>query len=173
MIRQTLPAISMSAVPALLISLVASCAPPFLFANAGVSLAEAGSSAFVEGELRSARKVTLETADRAFTLALENLQFPVERRAEGDGFVYLTADQYGDDNIQIRLTSRSPAVTSIKIRVGVFGNLAISRLVMEEALDVLRQLESRDGEQVPSPSNDAESHPDQATPDHAAPSPAA
>ncbi|HRJ49917.1 MAG TPA: DUF3568 family protein, partial [Phycisphaerales bacterium] len=94
---------------AVLIGLLASCAPPFLFANAGVSLAEAGTSAFVEGELRAAKKIPLDVADRAFTQALSNLRFEIERRVEGDGFVYITADQVGDDDIQVRLTSRSPA----------------------------------------------------------------
>ncbi|MBL8962866.1 MAG: DUF3568 family protein [Phycisphaerae bacterium] len=127
---------------AVLIGLLASCAPPVLFANAGVSLAEAGTSAFVEGELRAAKKIPLDVADRAFTQALSNLRFEIERRVEGDGFVYITADQVGDDDIQVRLTSRSPAVTSIKISVGLFGNLTISRLVMEEALEVMRHWEN-------------------------------
>ncbi len=125
--------ILMAIVAGLLAVSLPACAPPVLFANAGVSLAEAGTSAFIEGELRAARKQPLEDVHRAYEGALLRLNFPIVRQMVEENYVFISADQVNQDEIQVRLTRHSPTVTAIRIRVGVFGDQAIARLIMEEA----------------------------------------
>lgn len=114
------------------------CAPPLLFANAGVTLAEAGTSAFIEGELRSARKHPLELVASTYRQALERLDFPVIKTLVEPDYIYLAASQKNGDEIQVRMTRNSSTVTSIRIRVGLLGDQAIARLVMEEAQLILQ-----------------------------------
>lgn len=125
--------ILLAIVPGLLAVFLPACAPPVLFANAGVSLAEAGTSAFIEGELRAARKQPLEDVHRAYEGALLRLNFPIVRQMVEENYIFISADQVNQDEIQVRLTRHSPTVTAIRIRVGVFGDQAIARLIMEEA----------------------------------------
>lgn len=117
------------------------CAPPLIFANAGMSLAEAGTSAFIEGELRAARRTPIDRMTRSYKLALESLYFPIMTERIEDDRAYLVADQNGGDDIEVKLTRNSDMVTSVRIRIGVFGDQAIARLVMEEAEKYLNALQ--------------------------------
>lgn len=113
--------------------LMPACAPPLMIANAGMSLAEAGTSAFIEGELRAARKCTIEIAATAYEQALIRLGFTINRTMKEKDYVYISADQIRGEDIEVRLVQNTAMVTSIRIRVGVLGDQAISRLIMEEA----------------------------------------
>ncbi len=114
------------------------CAPPVLFADAGLSLAEAGTSAFIEGELRSGVKRPLADVRAAIIEALAALDFPVDYTNDQDGYACVIAKQNSGDDISIRLRRRSSVVTTIQIRVGMLGDQAIARLIMEEADRVLK-----------------------------------
>ncbi|GMV26373.1 MAG: hypothetical protein AMXMBFR58_24040 [Phycisphaerae bacterium] len=116
------------------------CAPPVMFANAGMSLAEVGTTAFIEGELRYARRVSLDVAAAAYEAALDRLGFPIRQRSSKPGYIYLSADQENGEEIQVRLTRNSNVVTSIRIRIGLLGDQAIARLIMEEAETILKQV---------------------------------
>jgi hypothetical protein len=124
-----------------------SCAPPLMIANAGMSLAEAGTSAFIEGELRSARKCTIDIAAAAYEQAVLRLGFTINRTLRENDYVYISADQLRGEDIEIRLVQNTPVVTTIRIRVGVLGDQAIARLIMEEAQLLLNSpLEHRTNE---------------------------
>jgi hypothetical protein len=128
------------------------CAPPLMIANAGMSLAEAGTSAFIEGELRSARKCTIELAAAAYEQAVIRLGFMINRTLREKDYVYISADQLRGEDIEIRLVQNTPIVTSIRIRVGVLGDQAIARLIMEEAQLLLNSpLEHRTNEKPVQP----------------------
>ncbi|MCC6428427.1 MAG: DUF3568 family protein [Phycisphaerales bacterium] len=117
---------------------VTGCAPPLLFANAGMSLAaEAGTSAFIEGELRAARKLPMVQVRDAFVQALDNLDFPITGRVDKADYIFLEARQKSGD-IVVRLRANSQRVTSISIRVGFLGDQAIARLLMEEVETILK-----------------------------------
>ncbi len=113
-----------------------SCAPPVV--TAGLSVAEAGSAVFFEGNLQGAIKNSLLSVFAATNLALADLAYEPtvsnlkERSAE------ITARESNDGRlVVVTLKESTPRVTLIQVRVGLFGDQQISRLVMSEIVDVL------------------------------------
>lgn len=118
-------------------------------------MVQAGTSAFANGRLDAAREATLELAWEAVRRAMGDLAFaPVDTWTSGDtpggpadayhqpltapvpndgapagAFFLARAD--GGGEIRIRLISKSAAVTKISIRVGLLGDQALSRLILE------------------------------------------
>ncbi len=114
---------------------VAGCATPIVL-TAGLTMAQAGTSAFIRGELVSARQADLETAWAATLDALDELRFdlqvvrhPDEPERQGRS-AYVAAEDRGGPRIRVKLERASEAVTRIKIRVDVLGDQALSRLVL-------------------------------------------
>lgn len=113
-----------------------SCAPPVL--SAGLSVAEAGDAAFFEGALRAAVKHDLSSTFLATNKALGELAYEpcVSNLKEHSGEV--TARESNDGRlVVVTLKESSFRVTVIQVRVGLFGDQQISRLVMSEIVDSL------------------------------------
>ena len=113
----------------------AGCTPPIVL-TAGHTMAQAGTSAFIRGELVSARQADLETAWAATLDALDELRFdlqvvrhPDEPERQGRS-AYVAAGDRGGPRIRIKLERASEAVTRIKIRVDILGDQALSRLIL-------------------------------------------
>jgi hypothetical protein len=93
--------------------------------------AGAGTVAYVRGELKAVEDVTLDHAWPAAKQAMSDLEFAVTS-AEKDAFHgELVARGAGDKKIVVKLERQSDAVTEIKIRVGTFGDEAMSREILE------------------------------------------
>jgi hypothetical protein len=93
--------------------------------------AGAGAVAYVRGELKSIEDVSLDQAWPAAKQAMSDLELVVTS-SEKDAFNgELTARGAGDKKIVVKLTKQSDAVTEIKIRVGAFGDEAMSRKILE------------------------------------------
>lgn len=135
------PATTRSAVPlasaaiaAATLAASSSCAPVYI--TAGLSVAQVGTAAFNNGQLLSARQARLDEAWAAAVGALEELEFDIRTLRppgdpEGNGrSAYVMAQDQGGPAVKIKLESASEAVTRIRIRINIFGDQALARLVL-------------------------------------------
>lgn len=114
------------------LSLAGCAAPTINVVSAGMGAAQLGSSAYTEGELQSAVKRPRDRLAAATTRAFEALQYArSEAEAGADETVIVARDQQGR-RARVVLSASTPVVTVIRIRVGFFGDQAISRLILEE-----------------------------------------
>lgn len=106
------------------------CAVPVAALGVGFTAAQAGTTAFTGGHLRSAMAIELEVVREAVLHALDELEYEVTHEIERDrGVRILAKEEYGR-TIAIQLSRRSPAVTKLSIKFGAFGDQALSRLVL-------------------------------------------
>jgi|GraSoiStandDraft_4_1057263.scaffolds.fasta_scaffold286761_2 hypothetical protein len=121
---------------ALALLALGSCGPTVV-ATAGVSALQAGSAAFINGELEVADRVPMGAAFAASHRALEVLGFPIERESIYKDIAFLTAREGGGRRIKIVLERKSPMVTKFNVRVGL-GDQSLSKLLMMQVQDELK-----------------------------------
>jgi hypothetical protein len=93
--------------------------------------AGAGAVAYVRGELKSLEDVTVAQAWVAAKQAMSDLEFSVTSE-EKDAFNgQLIARGASDKKITVNLARKSDVVTEVRIRVGTFGDEAMSRKILE------------------------------------------
>lgn len=111
-----------------------SCAPVYI--TAGLSVAQVGTAAFINGQLVSARQAPIEEVWAAAVGALEELEFDIRTLRPPDSpdscgrSAYVMAKDEGGPQVKIRLERASEAVTRIRIRINIFGDQALARLVL-------------------------------------------
>jgi len=103
------------------------CGALLLIGGAGTS-----AIAFATGELRSTEKVPLAELDRACAAAIEALGYDKVERVEQPGKIRWRALTASGDAVDIHLTAEGTDKTRLRIRIGVFGDEARSRLVREQ-----------------------------------------
>ena len=94
--------------------------------------AGAGTYAYVRGEYQTTYSYPLEKTYSATLAALKDLQMPVVSSVKDltDGTI---ESKKGDgSDVKILLKSEGVNVTSVKVRIGVFGNEAASRLIADK-----------------------------------------
>jgi hypothetical protein len=101
-------------------------------ASAGASALQYGTAAFINGELEAAHVADLPTVYEAALSTIRDLRFKEDYLALNDRTAYLHVREMTGRKIKIFLEARSPAVTKINIRIGVWGDQAISRLLLGE-----------------------------------------
>jgi hypothetical protein len=107
------------------------CAVPVLFASAGVAAARAGSSAYISGELESAEVTEMATLFQIIQeVMIEDLGFEIDIAMAGNSYAYIHTRESQGRRIRINLERKSPVVTKINIRVGLFGDQPMSRLIL-------------------------------------------
>jgi hypothetical protein len=99
--------------------------------GAGVAVG-AGTVAYVSGELRAADEVTMDRGWRATMAAMDDLQFKVTKTQKDALAGELIARRADDTRIVIRLKKQSDKVTEFRVRVGVFGDEDLSRLIYDK-----------------------------------------
>jgi hypothetical protein len=93
--------------------------------------AETSAIVFTTGELRATEEVPLMEVHEACEVAFETLGYQ-EITAELDAEKILwQAKTAGGDPVDIRLKAAGPRKTAVRIRIGVVGDEARSRLVLE------------------------------------------
>jgi hypothetical protein len=135
--------------------------PPLFAASAGLSAVQAGTSAYIGGELESSEVVEMNTLFQIVQeVMVEELGFEITRARTGDNLAYIQTRETQGRRIRITLERKSPIVTKFNIRVGLFGDQSMSRLILgaiqsrlpappQRTLpleDVLRALEALEGE---------------------------
>jgi len=122
--------VSIAAIAGLCGVLPASCTAPIVVVTAGTSVLQAGSSAYINGQLESAIPKPIAVVFDAADASLRQLQFTMGQQALGEFNAYLYALETQRRRISITIEKKSPAVCKVNIRVGVFGDQAISRLIL-------------------------------------------
>ena len=105
--------------------LLTGCAALLVGAAAG-----AGGVAYVQGELKVTESVSLVVAQRAAEKALTDLKLGVQKR-QADGLSgVLEARTSGDQKVTVKTKRIADKSTEIGIRVGVLGDEAKSRQIL-------------------------------------------
>jgi hypothetical protein len=109
----------------------AGCAAPVIVASAGLTVAQYGATSYLNGRLDAARRVPLETVYKAALDAMAPLGFePTDTTEPDENDAYLATRQLDGTSIAIRFTRVSSQVCKVEIRIGVFGDQTLSRLIM-------------------------------------------
>jgi hypothetical protein len=104
------------------------CPPVIIGAAAGVG---AGTVAYVGGELKSTEDVSLDQAWGATQAAMGDLGFAITERRKDVFNAELNARGVEVKKIRIALKKISDNSTEFRIRVGVFGDEAKSRQILQ------------------------------------------
>lgn len=119
--------LSTALVIALLIALATGCGTLLKLAGS-----EADAIIFKTGELRTMEEVPLTELDLACQKAVEKLGYEeIAMTYEADS-IRLTARTAGGEPVELQLAATRPRRTELRIRIGVLGNEARSRLVLEQ-----------------------------------------
>lgn len=103
------------------------CGALLLIGGAGTS-----AIAFATGELRSREPAPLARLDAACATAVDVLAYDAVETERNANQIRWRARTASGDPVDIRLVAKSPSATEVRIRIGVFGDEAKSRLVLEE-----------------------------------------
>jgi hypothetical protein len=88
--------------------------------------------AYVRGDLDATLDTGFEKALRAANQAITQLKFAKISEKEDAMLAILVARNAADKKIEIRLEKQSAALTKIKIRVGTFGDEALSMSILDK-----------------------------------------
>jgi len=98
----------------------------------GAAAAGAGTVAYIRGDLNATLDGTLERTIAATKAGLRDAQMPVTAE-ENDGITAkFTARARGDKKVTIHVKKVTGTTTSVSIRVGVWGDEAVSREILEK-----------------------------------------
>jgi hypothetical protein len=113
----------------LMAGLSGSCAAPFAV-TAGMAAAQAGSGAYTGGELRAARYATLDQTMEAVYATIDDLELEILTERTRTRSRYIMAKEQRGPEFKITIERKSRMATRIRIRVGIIGDVALSRLTM-------------------------------------------
>lgn len=107
------------------------CAAPLLATGAGLSAFQAGGSAYIRGELESAEVVEMHTLFQLVQdVLVEEFAFEIAVARAGDNYAFIHTKETQGRMIRVNLERKSPVVTKINVRVGLFGDQPMSRLIL-------------------------------------------
>lgn len=119
----------MLAVSTAVVALVLS-AGCFVVAVGAAGAAGAGTVAYVRGELDTGISMSLEQAVSATNRALDQLEL-IRISEKKDAFsAVIIARTAEDKKVEIHLTKQGEELTTVQIRIGVFGNEERSRAIL-------------------------------------------
>jgi hypothetical protein len=105
--------------------------PPAILLSAGLSAAPAGVAAYQRGTFAVTLMLPQDRAYDATMAAMEDLDIEIVRvRFDETSAFLLGRDERGVD-VTVRFERYTEVVTSIRIRVGAFGNRTFSQLLFE------------------------------------------
>ncbi len=91
-----------------------------------------GTYAYVTGELSSVEQASVDKVWSATQSAVKDLQFTVKEQSKDALQGRLDAEQADKTDITIKVERESETLTKVRIRVGVFGDEATSRIIMDK-----------------------------------------
>ena len=93
--------------------------------------AGAGTIAYLRGELESMEDAPLERTYQAAQKAVKDLGFIVTSEQKDAFSAKLVARSATDKRVEVNLKELTDKLTEVSIRVGTFGDEALSRLILE------------------------------------------
>ena len=119
-----------TALTAALLVLGGGCAA--VLVGGAVAAAGVGTYAYVNGELKGTEAVSLDRAWDASQAAMKDLEFSITRKTKDALQAELDARTAADKKIVINLKKVSDGATEIRIRVGTFGDEAVSQFILDK-----------------------------------------
>jgi hypothetical protein len=104
-----------------------------MLAGPTIQAVSAGAGAFVNGEIQAAWTVPIDAMWPSGQEAIRQLQFKVvseKLRSKNRGLMF--AEDLNGRSIEISMRAITPTVTRFTIRVGTFGDEAVSRLIVKQ-----------------------------------------
>jgi hypothetical protein len=98
---------------------------------AAVAGAGAGTYAYVKGEMSGTQSASLDKTWAAAQAVVQELGFTVEKKTKDGVQAELVARDSKNTRIVISLKRVAEAATEVSVRVGVFGDEAISRTILD------------------------------------------
>lgn len=94
--------------------------------------AAAGGVFYVKGELKADVDASVEQTAQAVEVALEELEL-TRLISESDSLTgHFKAEDARDRTVDIKLRYKTDEVTNVRIRIGTFGDEALSRKILDE-----------------------------------------
>ncbi|HEX8878058.1 MAG TPA: DUF3568 family protein [Phycisphaerales bacterium] len=119
---------------------LASCVTPIdLAANAGLGVAQAGTSIYSQGTLQAAFSVPMERVVATAREQLVALHYPQSFEDIREEAASLNFTQSDGSTIAIKARRSSASVTGLSIRVGFWGDPAVSRLILDRITAALER----------------------------------
>lgn len=122
---------------------LAGCAAPITIVSAGLGVAQAGTAAFTEGKLSTAWEATLCETHDAARAALQSLEYGNIQGELHERNAWVNGREMEGRLIEITLVSSSANVTSIRIRVGFWGDQPISRIILDQMREEFEKAQGR------------------------------
>lgn len=120
---------------------LASCVTPIdLAANASIGVAQAGTSIYSQGTLQAAFSVPMDRVVDVVREQMSSLSYPKSYEDVRDEAASLNFTQADGSTIAIKARRSSPSVTALSIRVGFWGDPAVSRLILDRVSTALERL---------------------------------
>lgn len=94
--------------------------------------AGAGTVAYLKGELKSMEDASLDKTWKAAQKALEDVELTVTSKQKDAISAKLIAYGVNDKKTEVTLKKASGNLTEVRIRVGIFGDESLSRLILEK-----------------------------------------
>jgi hypothetical protein len=137
------------------VALLAGCAGPVVISPAmmtvaGINALQAGTAEYIRGRLESAEVAPLAAAYEACLDALKELGFTVNKSVLRENDAYIDAREVDGRVVEVRLSRRTPRLTKVKIRIGPFGDRAVSTTVLAAVQAHLRAREAAPEAATPS-----------------------
>ena len=112
-----------------LLAFVNGCALFVVTAAAGAGVA---GYAYVDGEVKATEGSSLNSTWNAALATMKELEYPITSQAKDALQANLTARNASNTSISIKLKNLSNTSTEIRIRVGTFGDEALSRTILNK-----------------------------------------
>jgi hypothetical protein len=119
----------MTAMMALLLAFGSGCV---LFVAGAAAGAGVAGYAWVNGEIKVTEAASLTRTWEASLAAMDDLQYPVTSKAKDALEGNVEARNAKDTSIKIRVKYISNTSTELRIRVGTFGDEALSRIILNK-----------------------------------------
>lgn len=98
----------------------------------GGAVAGAGTIAYIKGELKSTEGHSIDETWAATVAAIDELQFIVINKVKDATAAELKAQTADNKTVNIELKRIADNLTEIKIRIGTFGDEALSRYILNK-----------------------------------------
>ncbi len=98
----------------------------------GAVAAGAGSYAYVNGESKETEAASLERTWNAALATLKEMQFQITNQAKDAFSGEATARSAEDKKVVVSLKRLSESTTEVRVRIGTFGDEAMSRMIIEK-----------------------------------------
>jgi hypothetical protein len=102
------------------------------------AIAGAGLVAYAKGELSAIEEVSFPRAWAAAQAAMDDLDLTIVSRQRGEVSAKLVARGGDNRRVTVSLERQVGDLTEIRVRVGIFGEESLSRLVLEKIRQRLR-----------------------------------